>query len=67
MALLPGITKQHLPQLEVIEILPHNEKRILMLKEIKNGHNRSEILRMGITCHDMFYVISVMIRWNIKI
>jgi hypothetical protein len=57
MALLPGITQQHLPQLEVIDILPHNEKRILMLKDIKNGQNRSEILRMGITCHDMFYVI----------
>jgi hypothetical protein len=56
--MLPGITRQHLPQLEVIEVLPHDEKRILMLKDIKNGQKRSDILRLGISCSDMFYVIS---------
>lgn len=55
--MLPGITSEHLHQLEVIEVLPHDEKRISMLKDIKDGHNRSDILRLGISCSDMFYVI----------
>ena len=29
-----------------------------MLKDIKNGQNRADILRLGINCSDIFYVIS---------